>query len=303
MLLKPRSESRELLLLRSLNSRFNLSIKDKQYYLNLEKGFEGEIMFDLLFDENDNKTIMLNDLLLIQSNSKFQIDSIYIHQLDLFMFEVKNYDGDFIIKNDRWYSPSGTEIKNPLLQLMRSETLLRQLVHDLGYKFTIKPYIIFINPEFTLYNAPTDSRLIFPTQINRFMTKLNTSKTTLINEKQQSLAQSLISHNLDDYDVNVPSYSFEKLKKGIFCRTCNTLLTGFNGKTVSCDSCKEKEAIELAIVREVEEYKLLFPNEKITTNSISTWCSNIVSKKTVHRILTKNFQINGHGKYSFYTET
>jgi hypothetical protein len=48
MFKKPRTESLKLKLFRFLNTRMELSSKDKQYYLNLEKGFEGEVMFDLL---------------------------------------------------------------------------------------------------------------------------------------------------------------------------------------------------------------------------------------------------------------
>ncbi|MGM0904789.1 MAG: hypothetical protein ACQEXB_27495 [Bacillota bacterium] len=48
MILKPRQVSDELKLMRILNARMELTEKDKQNYLNLEKGFEGELKFDAL---------------------------------------------------------------------------------------------------------------------------------------------------------------------------------------------------------------------------------------------------------------
>lgn len=42
MLLKARSESEELLVLRHLNTRMELAPNDKFHYSNLEKGYEGE---------------------------------------------------------------------------------------------------------------------------------------------------------------------------------------------------------------------------------------------------------------------
>ncbi len=48
MLLKSRAESHELLIMRSLNTRLELTEKEKFHYLNLEKGYEGEVNFDLL---------------------------------------------------------------------------------------------------------------------------------------------------------------------------------------------------------------------------------------------------------------
>ena len=44
---KSRTKSSELLILKSLNTRMNLSVKDKQHYFNLKKGYEGEVEFDL----------------------------------------------------------------------------------------------------------------------------------------------------------------------------------------------------------------------------------------------------------------
>ncbi len=48
MLCKARTESIELQILRSLNSRMALSVKEKQHYFNLKKGYDGELMFDAL---------------------------------------------------------------------------------------------------------------------------------------------------------------------------------------------------------------------------------------------------------------
>ncbi|MFT8321605.1 MAG: NERD domain-containing protein, partial [Bacillus sp. (in: firmicutes)] len=64
MLFKPRMESTELLLLKCLNKRMNLSVKDKQRYYNLKKGYEGEVMFDLLTEKLACDCMILNDLLL-----------------------------------------------------------------------------------------------------------------------------------------------------------------------------------------------------------------------------------------------
>jgi len=80
MLLKSRFESQEWMILRSLNTRMELSEKEKFYYLNLEKGYEGEIKFDLLAENLLEERFIINDLLLEVNNSYFQIDSLIISQ-------------------------------------------------------------------------------------------------------------------------------------------------------------------------------------------------------------------------------
>lgn len=49
MPLKPRTESDEMKILRSLNARMELSFEDKQHYSYLKKGYEGNYYY-----ENDN---------------------------------------------------------------------------------------------------------------------------------------------------------------------------------------------------------------------------------------------------------
>ena len=57
MLLKSRTESHELLIMRSLNTRLELTEKEKFHYLNLEKGYEGEVNFDLLAESLQEESL------------------------------------------------------------------------------------------------------------------------------------------------------------------------------------------------------------------------------------------------------
>ncbi|WP_138919056.1 nuclease-related domain-containing protein [Ornithinibacillus scapharcae] len=54
-----------------------------------------------------------NDLLLQVSNQTFQIDSLVIAD-KIYVYEIKNYQGDFYYDNDRLYNRSNFEISNPL---------------------------------------------------------------------------------------------------------------------------------------------------------------------------------------------
>ena len=105
----------------------NLSEKDHLNYLNLNKGFIGEQHFDEWLHHLPDNWLILNDLLFEFSHSHFQIDSMVISNSTIYIFEVKNYDGDYYMEDDRWFSTSGAEIKNPIFQLKRTETLLRKL--------------------------------------------------------------------------------------------------------------------------------------------------------------------------------
>jgi hypothetical protein len=209
MIIKPRVEPEELKLLRYLYRRLESSVKDENHYLNLEKGFAGELQFDRLMQEVPDDWMILNDLLLESSSTLFQIDTLLLAGAILYIFEVKNYEGDFYIENDHWFTTSKTEIKNPLLQLHRSETLLRGLLKELGFNLPIKPYLVFVNPGFQLYQAPLNLPSVFPAQQNRFIEKLKGTPAAS-KVRNAKLAEQLISRCLKENPFfRVPGYSYE----------------------------------------------------------------------------------------------
>ncbi|WHX39373.1 nuclease-related domain-containing protein [Mesobacillus sp. AQ2] len=222
MFLKERYESEELKVLKALNTRMVLSEKEKQYYLNLQKGFEGEVMFDGYLQQITMQSYILNDLLLEQNHSHFQIDSLMIIQRLSYLFEVKNFEGEYYFEGDTFKTINGNEVKNPLLQLDRNVSLLRQFFNSSGIKIPIEPYLVFVNPEFTLYHAPLNRKIILPTNLNRFIHQLNNQQTTLNHQHVRLSEKLLASHITKSPFSKVPHFEYSQLRKGVFCQKCGT---------------------------------------------------------------------------------
>lgn len=297
---KARIEALLLMIIRILNTRMNLTVDEQNYYLNQEKGYEGECRFDQLTETLENNCYILNDLLLEINNTNFQIDSSIIFQETIYLFEVKNHEGDYRYLPDNFQTISGKEISNPLDQLKRSKSLFQQLLQNLGFDFSVEAYVVFINPEFTLYQAPPNIPFIFPTQLNRFLKKLDT-KPSHLNSQHKKLADKLVSlHQTDSPYQRLPKYEYEQIKKGITCKSCHSFSVSDSGKKVVCSDCGCEELLSSAVIRSVEEFKLLFPDRKITTNDIHEWCGVVESKKRVRRILRANFKSTGNCKWTFF---
>lgn len=302
LIIKPRAESDELKTFRSLNIRGKLTEKEKNYYLNLEKGFEGEVRFDNKhLSRLSNDFLILNDLIFDYNNNEFQIDSFLISQNSGHLFEIKNFRGDYYFKDGKFHSKNGKERKDPLLQLERAQSLLRQLLYELGIGYSFTGNLVFVNPEFYLYHASMDQPILFPNQLNRFMNKLNTIQSKL-DSTHHKLAEKLIAASKPKSSyTRVPKYSFEELKKGIPCVVCWSFDIRIVGQIVCCNKCGFHEALPTAVLRCVEEHQLLFPDRIITTRDIYEWCGIILSKKTVKTILLNNLNQMGHGNRTFYT--
>ncbi|WP_238458072.1 nuclease-related domain-containing protein [Alkalihalobacterium alkalinitrilicum] len=135
-------------------------------------------------------------------NTFFQIDTLLITTEKIYLFEVKNYEGDFLIEDDKWYTLTKTEIKNPVLQVKRSEFLFQRLLQELGFNTfitSLETYLIFMNPHFQLYQAPLNMQIIFPTQLKRFLNNLNKKSTNQLTEKHSQLAEKLLTRKTVNY--------------------------------------------------------------------------------------------------------
>ncbi|MHC0039561.1 nuclease-related domain-containing protein [Pseudoneobacillus sp. C159] len=299
-IMKPRLKSMELMIQESLNCRTILSPQDKGLYLHNKKGFEGELEFDKLLENVNINGILINDLLIKVQGKYSQIDSILITKLAILLSEVKNFEGDYYIENGKWYFSPEDEIDNPVTQLDRCSDLFRRMLNEIGYSYPIEKKLVFVNPNFTLYQAPLNLPIILPTQLNRFVNHLN-SMPSQLNETHYFLAKKILDRHIavNPYS-RIPSYTYEELKKGIICSICHSFLSQFNTKKVCCNHCGAEEDVKLAVLRSTKELQMLFPDMPITTNLVYEWCGIVRSKRAIREILHQNFTVIGQTSNTHY---
>ncbi|TKC14877.1 nuclease-related domain-containing protein [Robertmurraya kyonggiensis] len=299
--MKPRLESTELKVYRSVNARMELEGKEKLHYSFLEKWLEGELKFDSLLERLEGEYLILKDILLDYQGNLFQIDTLIISKNTIHMFEVKNYEGDYYVDADNWFSTSGTEIKNPLSQLKRTESLFRRYLQFFRSPLKLECYLVFVNPEFTLLQAPLNELIILPTQLNRFLRNLEFPRAPLTNTPINLAKKILADPIVDSPYKRLPTYEYKQLEKGIWCCRCRSLRTHVEGrKLLICESCGVQEELESAILRSVEEFQVLFLNRKITTNAVQDWCLVVESRKGIRRVLDKHYTKIGSKKHTYF---
>lgn len=301
MIIKEREMSKELRILMALDNRMELPEKEKQHYWTMKKGYEGELEYDRWMTALEPENLMLNELLLEVNGSLFQIDSLVIFQDMIYLIDVKNHEGDYYYDKDgKLWTFFGKEIKDPLLQLKRSESLMRQLLHTLGYSTTLKASVLYNNPEFALFQAPKDEPIILPAQLNRFMKKLNGIKSK-VSVRNNKLADKLLSLHIPESPMaRVPVYEYGELRKGVLCTECGTIVRDYSWPRLTCTKCGLEEKADEAILRSVAEFRLLFPNQFVTTNIIYEWCGFLLPKKLIRRTLMRNFQKLSRGQWTYY---
>ncbi|WP_323741860.1 hypothetical protein [Salinibacillus xinjiangensis] len=125
--------------------------------------------------------------------------------------------------------------------------------------------------------------------------------TSKLTEKHKKLAnQLLLAHNNTFPFKQIPAYEYDQLRKRISCSKCHLFSVSDEKTKCVCHDCGYEEPATSAVIRSVKEFKLLFPNEKITTKIIHDWCQVVQSKKRIRRILTSNFKIVGVHQWAYY---
>ncbi len=278
-----------------------LSEADKRRFFNLKKGIEGERKFDEQVQTIQNDILLLHDLCLEYQHSVFQLDMLIITEKGILLFEVKNYEGDYVYEADAFrLQASGQKILNPLHQLNRSLTLLSSLLESIDVQIPVKGYLTFVNDQFTLFQAPVEAPILLPTQLPRFIARVEQTPS-ILDGRHKELAAQLISRHLPDSGRGrLPKYDYNLLQKGILCSGCCTFMVRRSIQAVCCDTCGMTELVEKSILRSVGELGLLFPEKQITTAVVQEWCGIIDSPKTIRRALLQSYTPAGSRKYRHY---
>ncbi|NIK29243.1 hypothetical protein FHS45_002344 [Thalassobacillus devorans] len=300
MLVKKRSEPSEIKVLEELDLRMGLAEKHRKYLFNLKKGFVGESRFDHLLEELHMECYILNDLLLQTNNTTFQIDTLMVTANKIYLYEIKNFEGDYYYESDKLFKFPENEILNPIHQLQRTETLLRQLLQQHGSPFPIESFVVFINPNFTLYKAPVDKPILYFSQLKKYLHTLESTSSPM-EKRHSSLVKKLQVLQINNSPFHqLPAYHFQDLRKGFHCAQCLSFSTIIVDRTCICNACGHRERSADTLLRTIQAFQLLFPEEKLTTSRIYQWFGGIVTNRRIQRSLAKNFVTVGNGKWTYY---
>lgn len=294
---KERIKPEHLRILEILLTRTKISRDDYYYFLNLKKGFEGELVFDALTKQFKLDHLFLNDLQLEIRHAPFQVDALMILTNLLVLYEIKNFEGVYQWGKEKFTKTTGTALENPSLQLQKTKVRLELLLQEKGYSLKVEAYVVFVNPEFTLLGMPNDSNFILLSQIPGHFR--NIQAATELNATQIKLAEMLMNLHDPNYPRKKTQYKYSELRKGITCPDCETLVENFSGYFQPCNKCGNKINVKNAIQSSIEDFRTLFPEDKLTSSRIMDWCGS-GNQKRIYRILRNEYQMIGKNRGRYY---
>src|SRR5699024_10498985 len=164
----------------------------------------------------------------------------------------------------------------------------------------IKSYIIFIHPEFAIYQEHPNHPIVHPTQIMRFIKMLNKNSSKLHSSHYKLAYKLFTTQTSEKQNKHIPPYEFAHLKKGLYCLYCNNKMVMIHENKQTCERCDFKESKNSAIMRTVLEFGFLFPDKKITTKTIWEWCGKVYSPYQIRKTLYQLLEAKGRNRYKHF---
>lgn len=304
MIYKQRTKPLNLWVMESLYYRMGLTEKNNYYYSNLDKGFPGEVWLDSLSEKAPGERLLLGDLLLKAGGKTRQIDALIITSKAALLYEVKNFEGEYVYKNDRIYRVgSDKPLWNPFNQLEEADTLLHQLFAEHQIQLPIQSYVVFINPKMTLYQAPVNPSLLLASNLDKHFEETGKNLNRL-SSQHRAIANKLCELCLPEtLYPGIPEYTYEGLRKGVLCAGCGSFIneiTPRKGKYCCCKRCGRKELVSETLDRLIDEYMRLFPGRAISTANIYDWCGGVFTFDRIRAHLSKRFKKQGSNRRTIY---
>lgn len=291
-----------LLIYEALHARKGLSPNEQRRYEQLQRGFIGEKRLEKIIKEGNFENIIpIFDCLFEVNDQEFQVDCILLTTDTLYLLEIKNYTGDYYLENNRIHHlQTKQEIYNPLNQIERTEFLFKKLLDDMKLTVPVSSYIIFINPNFMLYEAPLHQPFIFTSQIHRFLKKINANTYTLSRQSEQ-IAERIIAQTKEKSTYErLPNYKKQELTPGLYCYHCQSKLVRVGRIYCTCSHCEKNIRMVDAITDAIAQYHLLFPENNITARKINEWIGEEVTPAFMIKILKKHLTLIKKGKLTYY---
>lgn len=292
--------SPKLLYYKALEARTKLSNNEKWQLHILQRGFEGECLYDKIFDQIGHENVYIfRDVYLKIESSITQYDSIVISNNRVVVNEIKNFAGDYRYENNNWSKGNKQLPDNAFIQLNRAMSKLKQLSNNSSVNFKVDGDVIFPNDDFRLTSE--DHNIWNETVLrNELRTYLRKFKNEHLSDKAKNIAI-LIRDAIEDNPYFTEKADITKLQRGLYCGECGNFNLIKGRFQLTCGKCGTVESNETHLIRAMSDHKYLFYNQPMSRQSLSHLIDNQLHEITIYRALQKHCYVNQKGNRTTYT--
>lgn len=300
MFITARKLPEELLHYYALRHRSILGVKQHDKLRRLERGVEGERVYDLILDEAGHGNLYIfRDLYLLIEGSVTQYDTLIVSESGIIVNEIKNFTGDYQVEDSMWTRGGGTPLPDdPASQLRRAVGKLMNLQRDAGFNFEVSGKLIFPDDSFRLFTNDDQvwNQVVLRADFRRYFNEFYNEYS---GEGASKLADIIERHIvLNPYFKH--RVEFDSVRHGLYCGGCGSFKLEKQHFHLLCMTCGSRESNETHLVRVISDFKYLFGNLEMTSRRLMEFTGEVMDYRTVLRALGKYCHSEGQKKSTKY---
>lgn len=287
MFLNKRMPAKKLLYYTALAARRELDALEMYNLRTIKKGYEGECLYDKVFDEIGHENIyIIRDVYLKIGGSVTQYDSIVITENRLVMNEIKNLSGDYRFDNNKWMKDSVELTDNVYAQLSRGKGKLLKLRNENQLNIEIEGKMIFLNDDFRL-TSENDYIWDETVLLNQMRSYFRKFREEYVGNKANNIVRIIKNQIVEDPYFKESADIFH-LHRGLYCGQCGSFALTKGRFQLSCNNCGSIESSETHVFRAMHDYQILFPNQPMTRTNLLYFIDHQISRTAVYGVMMKH---------------
>lgn len=270
-----------------LNWRRGLNNDRKKQLEQLQRGHLGEVYFEeVLKSYSDKQWTILSDLNLKTVIGYVQIDFLLLTNREIYIFEVKNYAFNCLVRNNRWFFENKQSLSTNVSQQVQNAALhIRKIFDKELQPPTIHPCIIYAHPNYSAKMLSEPEEIILnAAQIPLFLGEIATNHQMTKTNYYSKKIKEFLNPEAELFFMEEVSVD-DNIRRGIYCAACQKFSPLQNYRSVVCKLCGHIESKGDCIKRLAEEYCTLYLTREITSRELAAFSDFYFSKKQIRHHL------------------
>ena len=287
----------------------NLSSKIRRGISLTEIGNKGESHVVKILKEFGSKHWIYLQNVWLDKNGRYESDIIVITNVGIYIFEVKNYEGNFVYDNGDCKINNYDLTENCIAQTNRAYKKMQSICSDTFIKAKTHGAIIFIgeyNPV-EIKSPISNIKVVKRSGLKSYIQQMIEEERNF-HERQidiDSLMQQLNKYCIPDpFRFNpLSDEEFTNIRTGICCSRCQNFSLDITGEHYFRCECGMEESLEEAVIRTICEYGSLRYDKNLVVTKLLDFINHQTSLSNLYRILNKHFaRINPKSRSGYHNK-
>ena len=127
--------------------------------------------------------------------------------------------------------------------------------------------------------------MVLPGQVRRYLEN-TAAKEEAPRERDWKFAKQLVRRHIDDHPFErLPDYSFDRLRKGVNCPRCMSMMHRATSRSVACGHCGSVLTNDKALGFNIRQLQYLFPELELSASLVFQWCGGMMSRRIIRYVL------------------